>query len=85
MTSELVKDAKEPTGDIRSPASGICRINVLCQAPTPEALELIPENLARKHNAVPLTIKDNTLQVAMADPDDILAIEAAGCQNQEEN
>ncbi|MBM4401166.1 MAG: hypothetical protein FJ045_04360, partial [Crenarchaeota archaeon] len=56
--------------------SGICRINVLCQAPTPEALELIPENIARKYNAVPLAVEDNTLRVAMVDPDDILAIEA---------
>ncbi|MFC2051084.1 GspE/PulE family protein [Chloroflexota bacterium] len=57
-------------------ASGVARLNVLTQAPTPEALNLIPENLARKHNVVPLAVEDETLRVAMSNPDDILAIEA---------
>ena len=57
-------------------SSGVARLNVLTQAPTPEALNLIPENLARKHNVVPLAVEDETLRVAMANPDDILAIEA---------
>ena len=76
MTSELASDTKKSTTGTKGAASGICRINVLCQAPTPEALELIPEQLARKYNAVPLAIEDNTLRVAMADPDDILPL---GC------
>jgi general secretion pathway protein E len=58
------------------PASGVARLNVLTQAPTPEALNLIPENLARKHNVVPLVVEDETLRVAMSNPDDILSIEA---------
>ena len=56
--------------------SGIARLNVLVQAPAPEALNLIPEKLARKYNVVPLAFEDNTLRVAMANPDDIIAIEA---------
>jgi general secretion pathway protein E len=76
MTSELASAAKKSKTDATEAVSGICRINVLCQSPTPEALALIPESLARKYNAVPLAIEDNTLRVAMADPDDILAIEA---------
>jgi general secretion pathway protein E len=76
MTSELANAAKKSKTDMTEAVSGICRINVLCQSPTPEALELIPESLARKYNAVPLAIEDNTLRVAMANPDDILAIEA---------
>lgn len=55
---------------------GLSRLNVLCQTPTPEALQLIPEHLARKYSAVPLAVDNHTLRVAMADPDDILAIEA---------
>jgi general secretion pathway protein E len=54
----------------------IARLNVLVQAPTPDALQLIPENLARKYNVVPLVVENNTLRVAMAQPDNILAIEA---------
>jgi general secretion pathway protein E len=58
------------------PASGVARLNVLVQNPTPEALNLIPEKLARKYSAIPLAVNDNTLRVAMSNPDDILAIQA---------
>jgi Tfp pilus assembly pilus retraction ATPase PilT len=34
----------------------------------PEALELISDEMARKYTVIPLAIKDNTLQVAMANP-----------------
>jgi general secretion pathway protein E len=74
-TTKLAESAPvEPV--VTGPASGVARLNVLTQAPTPEALNLIPENLARKHNVVPLAVEDETLRVAMANPDDILAIEA---------
>jgi general secretion pathway protein E len=46
------------------------------QAAQPEALKLIPEVMARKYNAIPLAISGDTLQVAMADPTDIFALEA---------
>ena len=42
----------------------------------PEALRLIPESMARKYNVIPLAVVDNTLQVAMAEADDVLIIEA---------
>jgi general secretion pathway protein E len=61
---------------VTGPSSNVARLNVLTQAPTPEALNLIPENLARKHNIVPLAVENDILRVAMANPDDILAIEA---------
>jgi general secretion pathway protein E len=71
---------KEPTSESRAEAaelaSGIARLNVLVQSPTPEALQLVPENLARKYNVVPLAVEDTTLRVAMVNPDDILTIEA---------
>jgi general secretion pathway protein E len=46
------------------------------QAAQPEALRLIPEVMARKYNAIPLAVSGDTLQVAMADPTDIFALEA---------
>jgi len=64
-----------PTG-ATEPSSRVAKINLLVQTPSPEALNLIPERLARKYNAVPLAINNNTLRVAMANPDDILAIQA---------
>jgi len=44
--------------------------------PQPEALQLIPEVMARRYSAVPLAISGNTLEVAMSDPTDIFALEA---------
>jgi len=40
------------------------------------ALQLIPEAIARKYNVIPLAITNNGLQVAMADADDVLTLEA---------
>jgi general secretion pathway protein E len=48
----------------------------------PEALQLVPEALARKYNAIPLDIKGNVLYVAMANPDDIFALEALATLSQ---
>jgi len=48
----------------------------------PEALELVPEVLARRYNVVPLEVKGNVLRVAMANPNDILALEALESQSQ---
>ena len=48
----------------------------------PEALHLIPEAQARKHAAIPLEISGNVLHVAMANPSDIIALEALAAQSQ---
>ncbi|MBI4286161.1 MAG: type II/IV secretion system protein [Chloroflexi bacterium] len=42
----------------------------------PEAVQLIPESVARRYNAIPLTITGNALEVAMANPADVFALEA---------
>ena len=47
-----------------------------------EALRLIPESIARKYNVMPLAIIDNALQVAMAEADDVLALEALAARAQ---
>lgn len=42
--------------------------------PMPEALRMVPESVARRLHAIPLSLEDdNTLLVAMSDPMDILA------------
>ncbi len=48
----------------------------------PEALQLIPETIARKYTAIPLEVKDNVLRVAMVNPEDILTIEALAIRSQ---
>ena len=42
---------------------------------SPEAVKLINENLARKHNVIPIRIKGNDLYLAMDDPLDFQAID----------
>jgi len=47
----------------------------------PEALQLVPEAMARKYNLVPLEVKGSVLQVAMANTADIRALEALEAQS----
>lgn len=46
----------------------------------PEALRLIPEDMARKHALIPLDIVNDSLMVVMADPEDIRTIEDVKAQ-----
>lgn len=43
-----------------------------------EALRLVPESMARKYTAIPLAIVDGALQVAMAEADNLLALQEIG-------
>ena len=54
---------------------------LLRQMPQPEALQLIPEAVARKYTAIPLTISGKTMEVAIADPTNIFALEALSAQS----
>ena len=44
--------------------------------PEIDALQLIPEVMARRLNVIPISIANNTLTVMMADPTDVFALEA---------
>jgi general secretion pathway protein E len=57
------------------------RINLKKEVPKSEALSLIPEDMARKYVAIPVTLEGNTLTVAMANPADIFALEALATQS----
>lgn len=48
----------------------------------PDAIQLVSEAMAREYNAIPLEIKGNVLRVAMANPDDVIAIEALAARTQ---
>ena len=43
------------------------------EAPTPEAIEVLPESVARSHVAVPLVLDDKGLTIAVSDPNAELA------------
>ncbi|RPJ63948.1 MAG: type II/IV secretion system protein [Dehalococcoidia bacterium] len=55
--------------------SGIARLNMQYQSPMPQALQLVPEDVARKYNVMPMSLDGNTLRVFVVNPSDILIIE----------
>ncbi|KTB48159.1 GspE/PulE family protein [Dehalogenimonas alkenigignens] len=72
-----------PTSEVKPAANGEARASEngklgreLRQLPSAEALKIIPEIMARRYNAIPVRISGNTIEVAMANPSDILALEA---------
>ena len=54
---------------------GIPFINLEDEIISPEILKIIPEPIARVHNIVAFSKKDNNLEVAMLDPEDLMTIE----------
>lgn len=51
-------------------------INLTTAVIDPEAIKLVPENLARKHDIIPLSVeKQNILKIAMSDPLNMEAID----------
>lgn len=41
----------------------------------PELVHAVPDNLAQRHNVIPVELNDNTLKLAMVDPTNIIAID----------
>jgi len=75
LDSALVTEER-PIQPKEKPALTKPRPRLLRQQPKPEALKLIPEVVARRYNAIPLTISGRVMEVAIADPTDIFALEA---------
>ena len=75
MKENLDTVAMVEQGNNGDMASGIARLNIFHHGPSPEALALISEKQARKYHCVPLSLINDTLQLAMAQPDNILTIE----------
>ena len=59
----------------RAEVPGLPRIDLKRYKVQPEALRLIPEAIARKYDLIPLRIEGDSLVLAMADPDNLYAIE----------
>lgn len=55
-------------------------IDLKRHAVQPQALRLIPEEMARKHTLIPLDIVNDSLMIVMADPEDIRTIEDVKAQ-----
>ena len=54
---------------------GIPFINLEEESISPDILKIVPESIARAHNIVAFNKKDNNLEVAMLDPEDLRTIE----------
>jgi general secretion pathway protein E len=54
---------------------GVPFVNLKKEGVRPEAVALIPENIARKYGVIPIDTLDGTLVVAMEDPKDVQAID----------
>ncbi|HLQ97675.1 MAG TPA: ATPase, T2SS/T4P/T4SS family [Candidatus Dormibacteraeota bacterium] len=54
---------------------GIPHINIYQYSINEDIVQLVPKNLAKRHNVMPIRIENNQLFVAMADPMDYFAIE----------
>jgi len=59
----------------RTEAPGLPRVDLKRYKVQPEVLRLIPEAMARKHDLIPLRIEGDSLVLAMADPNNLYAIE----------
>lgn len=53
--------------DVRSEISGIPTIDLRLTNPEPDALALVPDSMAREHFAIPISIDDQGLTVAVTD------------------
>ncbi len=61
---------QEQLDEAVSKQSGIPLLDLRRVRPTPEALALVPESLARSLDVIPVSLEDGTLTVAVADPQD---------------
>jgi type IV pilus assembly protein PilB len=55
---------------------GVPLADLRVDSPSSEAIELVPEELARAHRVIPLRVDGDRVQIVSADPYDILAIRA---------
>jgi len=65
----------EQLAAVRSVQLNVPIIDLKRHVVQPQALRLIPEEMARKHTLIPLDVVGDSLVVVMADPEDILTIE----------
>ena len=74
--SEILTKAPEPKAEVKpEEAKPKAKARLLKKAIAPEVLKLVPESTARRFMAVPLSVKGNTLEMAMANPADIFALQ----------
>ena len=79
---EAGKLTYEQLGMLRAEAAGVAFIKLEDYQIDPEALKLVPESIARKHQLLPLHRVDRALTIALAKPWDAVAIDAVRAKTQ---
>lgn len=74
LVSEKLVDREKLT-KFESYLLGIPFINIEKENIAPEILSIIPEQIARAHNIIAFRKRNNNLEVAMLDPEDLITIE----------
>ena len=72
--------SREDLAAILSRQLGVSLVSLSNFEIQPEAIKLVPEAVARKYKVIPLTVNGNSLDVAMIDTNDVLALEALSAQ-----
>src|SRR5262249_53382276 len=67
-------------GPLLAAEFGVPYVDLLSVRPDPEAVALLPEHAAREAQAIPIRIVGDVLEVAMADPLDVAAIDTIHLQ-----
>ncbi|MCH8839673.1 MAG: hypothetical protein IH831_03170 [Planctomycetes bacterium] len=67
----------EQLGASLSEQYGVPFLEIVAEGISPQVVRLLPEELARQREVVPVSVTKNTLQLAMAAPDDMDAISEA--------
>jgi len=75
---ELSLVAPEKISDLLAHAAHSRLVSVGQLTPNPAALELVPREMARRLRVFPISRSGDSLTVAMADPSDVVAIDALG-------
>jgi general secretion pathway protein E len=74
--SEILTKAPEPKAEVKpEEAEPKAKAKLFKKAIAPEVLKLIPESTARRFVAIPLSVRGNTVEMAMANPADIFALQ----------
>ena len=74
--SEILTKAPEPKAEVKpEEVKPKAKTKLLKKAIAPEVLKLVPESTARRFIAIPLSVKGNTLEMAMANSADIFALQ----------
>src|SRR5262249_55904721 len=67
--------SEQTVADVLARHYGVSAIDLSTAEVDVAAIKLLPQDVARRHNAVPIGVRDSTLIVAIADPNNLAALD----------